>query len=83
MEKLKWPLGLVSGYLLLYLIAPYAGVIDDVIILMSIFSPVALIWMVVKILKQGKPSSRSFDEYFYEDLDYKRNVADEDDPGDL
>ncbi|MBP6023302.1 hypothetical protein [Ferruginibacter sp.] len=36
-------------------------------------APIALIGMVYKILKFGKPSPQSCDEYFYEDQDYKRN----------
>ena len=28
-----------------------------------------LIWMVITILKNGKPSSKTFDERFYEDSD--------------
>ena len=34
----------------------------------------AFIWMVIRILKDGEPSTKSFDDYFYEDReDLKRN----------
>ena len=83
MEKIKWPVTLVTAYLLFYLLAPYLGFNDGIVILMYLFAPVAVIWMVIKILRQGIPSRRSFEDYFYEDLDEKRNVAAHDEPDDL
>lgn len=35
--------------------------------IMFAFSPFMVIWMAVYILKQGKPSGRTFEEYFYDE----------------
>jgi hypothetical protein len=37
--------------------------------IMFSFSPLIIIAMVLYILKYGKPSQRTFDNYFYDDVD--------------
>ncbi len=75
MKKIKWPVILVTTYAFLYQFTPYAGFSDQVVILLFIISPIPVLWMAYKILKNGIPSQRTFDEYFYEDTDYRRNGA--------
>ena len=75
MQKIKWPIILVSIYVFFYLLAFFAGLPDDLVIGMYFFAPVAVVWMVIKVLQNGIPSERNFDEYFYEDWDYKRNTV--------
>ena len=43
-----------------------------VIVLIFAMSPFLITWMVYKVLKDGQPSTRTFDEYFYDDVDIKR-----------
>ena len=74
MEKIKWPVILVTIYAFLYQFTPYAGFSDQAIILLFLLSPIPVLWMAYKILKNGTPSQRTFDEYFYEDTDYRRNT---------
>jgi hypothetical protein len=33
-------------------------------------SPVLIIWMTMRILKHGRESKRTFDNFFYEDVDF-------------
>ncbi|MEM6831841.1 MAG: hypothetical protein AAF551_15120 [Bacteroidota bacterium] len=73
MDKLKFPISLTSSVLLLYIVSaafdmPYALVFWLFVLINGLF-----IWMVLKILKDGKPSTKQFDEVFYEDYDYKRS----------
>lgn len=76
MKKIKWPIIIVTTFAFFYEFTPYVGLPEDIIIILFIISPIAVIWMAYRILKDGTPSSRTFDEYFYEDLDYKRNTLD-------
>jgi len=73
MKKIKWPVMLVTTFAVLYQFTPYAVLSDQAIILLFIFSPIPVLWMAFKILKNGIPSQRTFDEYFYDDADYCRN----------
>lgn len=75
MKKIKWPITGVTVYMIFYQFTPYIGFGDEIILAMFAVSPIPITWMVYKILKDGIPSQRSFDEYFYEDSDYKRNVV--------
>lgn len=36
---------------------------------------IGMIWMVVCILKNGKPSGYTFEQRFYDDVDFKRNTG--------
>lgn len=73
MKKIKWPLLLVTAFAVFYQFTPYLGFSDQVILSLFMISPIPVLWMVYKILKDGVPSGRTFDEYFYDDLDYTRN----------
>jgi hypothetical protein len=59
-------------YLFLFQASPYLRFPDELIIAMFIVSPFVIIYVVSVVLKYGKPSKYSFDEKFYEDLDYER-----------
>ena len=86
MEKIKWPIFIVSAFNLFYQLSPAMGIPDNAIIAMYIIAPLLVLWMVYKILKDGTPSDKTFDEYFYEDYEYKRNSVSNDpfrEPGDL
>jgi len=73
MEGIRFPVYFTSAVLLLYVTTaalefPYA-----VIFWLFVLVNGLLIWMVYRVLKDGKPSEKSFEEVFYEDWDYKRN----------
>jgi len=38
--------------------------------LMLMFSPFLIIWMVLRVLRHGTASKRTFDKYFYDDVDF-------------
>ncbi|MFN3403081.1 MAG: hypothetical protein ACK40G_03230 [Cytophagaceae bacterium] len=58
-------------YLLIFTIAPYVGVKEHVILLMFSLSPLVIIYMVIKILKDGKPPVKTLakgEEWGYCDI---------------
>ena len=59
-------------YLVIFQLSPHLGIPDEAIIAMFILSPIIVIYMAYVILKYGKPSKHSFEEKFYEDIDYER-----------
>ena len=77
MKKLPIAITVVTLYLLIFQAAPFVGIPDRLIFLMFIISPFLVIAMVYVILKYGKPSKFTFDERFYDDLDYERNGKEE------
>jgi hypothetical protein len=64
---------LATLYLFVFQASPYIGIADEAIIAMFILSPVVVIYMVYVVLKFGKPSRHTFEERFYDDVDYDRN----------
>lgn len=60
-------------YLFFFHLSPYINVPDEFIIAMFILAPFVLIYMAYVVLKYGKPSKYTFDERFYDDVDFSRN----------
>ena len=77
MKQLRIPVFFVSALVLLYAVSPQLGFSDDAVVLFFLLLPLSVIWMVVRILKDGTPSSKTWDEHFYEDHPYKRNGTEE------
>ena len=79
MNKIRFPIITVSLFMLIYNALPFFGASKDWIIALFIISPFPVIWMVYRILKDGSPSGKTWDEYFYEDHAYRRNGKEEPD----
>lgn len=62
----------VTAYLLVYAAIAIFGNNAGLALALFIFSPILVLWMVYTVLKYGKPSGRTFDEYFYDDVDLER-----------
>ncbi|MCW3091523.1 MAG: hypothetical protein JWP81_2592 [Ferruginibacter sp.] len=75
MKKIKWPVILVTAYAFFYRLAPHLGFPDSVVLSMFVMSPVVVCWLAYKILKDGARCEKTFDEYFYEDVEYRRNIG--------
>jgi hypothetical protein len=61
---------IASLYLLVYIVFLSLESTTRIAFFMFSVSPVMLIWLVVGILKHGKPGKRTFDSYYYEDVDF-------------
>jgi hypothetical protein len=77
MKKIKLPVFLVTALAVIYQLSPHIGFSDALIFILFLILPVAVIWMVYRILKDGTPTTKTWDEYFYEDHVYKRRGREE------
>ncbi len=57
-------------YLVLFVLVIVLGY-GDIAMVMFLFSPILVLWLVYTVLRYGKPSARTFDEYFYDDVDIR------------
>ena len=74
MEHIKFPIWFTSCCLILYALLPSFGASLEIMLILFLFSPFLVVWMVIRVLKDGKPSDKKFDEgHFYEDWDYRAN----------
>ena len=75
MQNSKLSVGIVTIFLLCYTLTPYVGIPAWVISSAYLLSPFLVVWMVVCVLKDGKPSERTFDEgYFYDEEEAPQSV---------
>jgi uncharacterized membrane protein YqjE len=77
MKQLKVPILLVSTLVLIYSVSPQLGFNDQAVFLFFLLLPIAVIWMVYRILKDGTPTTKTWEEHFYEDHAYKRRGREE------
>jgi hypothetical protein len=67
--------GIASGYLLLYALSILFNFPFGFIEWLFFLSPLFVIGMVIIVLNDDYESMRTFDEYFYQDKDIRRNAA--------
>ncbi|TDB63437.1 hypothetical protein [Arundinibacter roseus] len=60
-----------TAYLLIYILVIALGLSNNLALGMFMFSPVIMIGLVYSVLRHGKASGRTFDEYFYDDADIR------------
>ena len=77
MKKIRFPIISVTLFMLIYNALPFLGASPDWVIALFIISPFPVIWMIYRILKDGTPSNKTWDDYFYEDHAYRRNGKEE------
>lgn len=71
MRGIWFPVIFASAYLVIYVMFASLN-LETVVAAMFVISPFLVIWMVYRVLKDGKPSGRTFSEHFYDDSDYRR-----------
>ncbi|MBT1702837.1 hypothetical protein [Chryseosolibacter indicus] len=71
MKKIGFAVSSVSGAFLVFVVlcSPIVTVPLSILMLFLLVLQAGLIWMVITILKNGKPSDYTFDNRFYEDRD--------------
>lgn len=77
MKQLKVPVIFVSTLVLIYAVSPQLGFSDRAVLFFFLLLPPATIWMLYRILKDGIPSGKTWEEHFYEDSVYKRRGREE------
>ena len=74
MSKIKAPIAITTIILVVYSFSTQLDISYSIIFTLFIIANAVFLWMVFKILKDGQPSEKSFDDYFYEDReDLKRS----------
>jgi hypothetical protein len=72
MDKIRIPILLVTFYLLTYTLSSLLPLHYAISLALFSLSPIVVMWMVYKVLKDGKESEFTFEEVFYEDHPYRR-----------
>ncbi len=72
MEKIRIPLLVATFYLLVYTLSAALPIHLAIPLALFSLSPVVVIWMVYRVLKDGEASELTFEEAFYEDHAYRR-----------
>lgn len=80
MKNIKFPVYFTTFLLFAYAAAANLGAPDWIIVSIYSASPFLVIWMAIRVLKDGEESTKTFDEYFYEDYDYKRAGSENEQP---
>jgi hypothetical protein len=72
MEKIKTPIFLTTLYVFIYLMVCELDSTAQWAIMLFSLSPLPVIWMVYRVLRDGTPSPHTFKEKFYDDHNYVR-----------
>lgn len=72
MDKIKTPILLTTLYVFIYLMVCELDTTARWAIMLFSLSPLPVLWMVYRVLKDGQPSKFSFKEKFYDDHNYMR-----------
>ncbi len=74
MKNIKFPVILTTSLLLIYTVMPQFNGPEEVIMGLFIVLPFFMIWMVVRVLKDGEPSQYKWDEgVMYDDMPMDRS----------
>lgn len=75
MQKIKFPLFVTTLYLVIFTILSLLNISIYVMITLFVLSQILVIWMVIRVLKDGQPSDKEFSEgHWYEDSNYRARV---------
>ncbi len=73
-KKSSTGIAIVTIYFIVFQLLVQLNLDVSVIFSMLFFAPFVILYMVYAVLKDGKPSKYTFEERFYDDWDYRRNV---------
>ena len=76
MSKSRFSILITSTVVLIYVILSTLPVNFGLVFGTLLASQVLLLWMVITILKDRRTSSRTFDEFYYEDVDIRSDGCD-------
>jgi len=70
MKNIRFPVWFTTFYLLFFTISALYGISPLLTLVLFLLSPVMVIWMVYSVLTKGEYHGATFNERFYEDVDY-------------
>ncbi len=68
MKEIIKPVAITTLILVFYLISVYSNMVFAVVFMLFLMLNFFTIWMVIRVLKDGQPSQKTFDDYWYEDM---------------
>ncbi len=68
MKEIFKPIAITTLILVFYLISVYTNMVFAVVFLLFLMLNFFTIWMVIRVLKDGQPSQKTFEDYWYEDM---------------
>lgn len=71
MESVKYPVLVATAFVIFFNLTPFLGIPYSIIAVLFVCSPFVTFWMVYKVLREGVPSEKTFDNFWYED--YQKN----------
>jgi hypothetical protein len=72
MTRVHSAISWATGILLVYVVFASLPVPFMLVFALFLIATAVFLWMVITILKDPRPSNRTFEEYFYEDSDIRR-----------
>ncbi len=67
MKAVQFPIFASTFVLLLYIISVVTNMAFAIIFMLFTLGNVVMVWMVIRVLKDGTPSPHTFEEQWYED----------------
>ena len=67
MEAVKFPIFITTGVLIVYIMATSLGMPYPIAFSLFMLTNGLTIWMVIRVLKDGRPSEYTFEEKWYDD----------------
>ena len=72
MKSLASCISLTTGVVIIYVVASTLPIAFPIVFWLFLLCQGLLIWMVIRILKDPRKSTRTFDSHFYEDASIRR-----------
>ena len=72
MKNIRFPIYYATAYLAIYVLCLETMGMNSMVLILFGLSPLVVIWMVYRVLKDGEPSEKHFEQHFYEDYAYER-----------
>lgn len=69
MNRLSNVISVTTGVMIIYVVMSQASVVFGAVFLLMLLSQGMLVWMVIRILKDQRTSTKTFETHFYEDVD--------------
>jgi len=73
MRYIKFPVYFTTLFLMIYAMLPPLGTPFFIVFIFFVLMNFFLFWMVYKILKDGVPSGKKFEDHWYDDVNLPRN----------
>jgi len=74
MKNIKFPIYLTTSVLFFYALTPFMPIPYAVVGTLFFSLNIMIVWMVIRVLKDGVPSQQKWSDTWYEDHDSNTNI---------